>query len=293
MAYELIINSDFDAVVSAHLLMKEYKIDSIRFVEPGEVNEKKVSVNRAKTIVANLPYVDGAEIWFDHHHSNVSEHSHVEGLREIQPSCVRVIANYFNLDETELIRQSDIIDSADFSRDDIFNPQGYQLFSHTINGATSNSIDMDYNRMIIPIVDDLEKLMSLPEVLKRIEKFQSSFDMAKIYISDHSHCEKNVLIVDLRDASSMELLSSSYKFIHYSIYEQANISIRMYHPDLNKDLIRFQVGHSIFNKSSSVNVAEVLKPLGGGGHAYAGGITIPSDSFDEVFKTIKEALIEQ
>lgn len=292
MAYELIINSDFDALVSAYLLMKEYSIDSIRFVEPGEVNENKVSLSKPNTIVANLPYIDGAKIWFDHHHSNVSEHMDIPGRREIAPSCVRVIANHFNLEETELIRQADIIDAAMFTREDIYNPREYQLFSHTINGATSNSVDMDYNRAIIPLLEDRPTLMNHPEVLKRIKLFQDSFEKAKAYITAHARCEKNLLIVDLRDAEEVELLSSSYKFVHYSIFEQANISMRMYHPGLDKSVVRFQVGHSIFNKTSTINVAEVLKPLGGGGHPYAGGITVSTDSFEHIFSTIKAALIE-
>lgn len=292
MAYELIINSDFDALVSAYLLMKEYDIDSIRFVEPGEVNDKLVHINRPETIVANLPYVEGAEIWFDHHHSNVSDNTHVKGLREIQPSCVRVIANYFNLSETELITQADIIDAAMFTRKDIFNPQGYQLFSHTINGNTSHYEDMEYNRMVIPYLEDLPTLMKLPEVQLRIQSFEDSFEKAKEYICNNCICEKNLLIVDLRNAPVKEYLSSSYKFIHYSIHESANISMRMYHPNLDKSVVRFQVGHSIFNKSSNVNVAEVLKPLGGGGHPYAGGITIPTKRFEEVYNKIKDALIE-
>lgn len=293
MAYELIINSDFDALVSAYLLMQEYHIDSIRFVEPGEVNEKKVSISRPQTIVANLPYVDGAAIWFDHHHSNVTDNREIAGLREIQPSCVRVIANYFNLKESELIRQADIIDAAMFTREDIFTPQGYQLFSHTINGNTSDTEDMAYNLTVIPYLEDLETLMQLPQVQKRVELFENSFHRAKEFISKRSHCEKNVLIVDLRDAPDVTLLSSSYKFIHYSIHENANISIRLYHPNLNKDMVRFQVGHSIFNKSSKTNVAEVLKPLGGGGHPYAGGITVPTEKFETVFKAIKEAITEK
>lgn len=292
MAYELIINSDFDALVSAYLLMKEYEIDSIRFVEPSEVNEKRVTLSRPETIVANLPYVDGAQIWFDHHHSNVSEHTKVEGLREIAPSCVRVIANYFQLDETELIRQADIIDAAMFTREDIYNPQGYQLFSHTINGSTANEMDMQYNREVIPHIEDLDTLMSFPEVQHRIKLFKASFEQAKEFITANSYCEKNLLIVDLRKAPNRSYLSSSYKFIHYSIYEEANISMRMYHPDLDPALVRFQVGHSIFNKTSQVNVAEVLKPLGGGGHPYAGGLTVPAGAFEHTFQTIKAALTE-
>lgn len=292
MAYELIINSDFDALVSAYLLMKEYEIDSIRFVEPSQVNDKLVHIKRPETIVANLPYVDGAEIWFDHHHSNISDNSHIKGLREIQPSCVRVIANYFNLKETELIRQADIIDAALFTREDIFNPKDYQLFSHTINGNTAHTKDMIYNRMVIPYLEDIDTLMQLPEVQKRILQFQNSFEKAREYINQNSLCEKNLLIVDLRKAPEKELLSSSYKFIHYSICERANISMRMYHPNMDKNFVRFQVGHSIFNKTSKVNVANILKPLGGGGHPYAGGVTVPISRFKETYNTIKNALIE-
>ena len=50
------------------------------------------------------------------------------------------------------------------------------------------------------------------------------------------------------------------------------------------------VGHSIFNRTSTVNVAELLARHGGGGHARAGATPLALDTAEESIQEILEDL---
>ena len=70
--YRLITRSDFDGLMCAVLLKQKGLIsDEIDFVHPKDMQDGKVEVDD-KTISANLPYVEGVHLCFDHHASEVT-----------------------------------------------------------------------------------------------------------------------------------------------------------------------------------------------------------------------------
>ena len=59
----------------------------------------------------------------------------------------------------------------------------------------------------------------------------------------------------------------------YAMYPEQNISIHiMWAKD--KEKVAFSVGKSIINKTSKINVGELMLKYGGGGHEAAGGCQI-------------------
>ncbi len=64
----LVTRSDFDGLGCAALLKELGLIDDIKFVHPKDVQDGKVEGD-ANDIVANVPYIKGCGMWFDHHSS--------------------------------------------------------------------------------------------------------------------------------------------------------------------------------------------------------------------------------
>ena len=95
----LLTRSDYDGLVCAALLYEVDVIDDIKFVHPKDIQDGMIDVNE-NDVLANIPYVKGCGLWFDHH-SNEEERQKLEekfyfsGVSENKPSCARVIHDYY------------------------------------------------------------------------------------------------------------------------------------------------------------------------------------------------------
>ena len=69
----LLTRCDFDGLVCSALLKELDLIDEIRFVHPKDMQDGRISISNGD-ITANLPYVEGVYIAFDHH---ISENTRV------------------------------------------------------------------------------------------------------------------------------------------------------------------------------------------------------------------------
>ena len=73
-----------------------------------------------------------------------------------------------------------------------------------------------------------------------------------------------------------EIICPGNRFIKYALFPVCNIFIQEMW-GLKKQNTVFTVGKSIFNKTSKVNIGELLLQYGGGGHANAGTCQVPND----------------
>ena len=64
----LLTRSDFDGLGCAALLKEAGVIDEIKFVHPKDMQDGKIEVT-GNDVLANIPYVPGCGLWFDHHSS--------------------------------------------------------------------------------------------------------------------------------------------------------------------------------------------------------------------------------
>ena len=93
----LVTRSDFDGLACGALLLEAGIIDSWKFAHPKDLQDGLVEVNE-NDCLANVPYVEGCGLWFDHHSS---EHERLElegkykGESRITPSCARIIYEYY------------------------------------------------------------------------------------------------------------------------------------------------------------------------------------------------------
>jgi len=131
---DLLTRSDFDGLACAVLLREIGLIGKWRFVHPKDLQDGHVRVT-ANDILANVPYVAGCGMWFDHHTSEWERIGKPEGfvgsLRKMD-SAARVIHDYFkdryDLSKFEpMLVEVDKVDAGKLTADDILNPQGWVL----------------------------------------------------------------------------------------------------------------------------------------------------------------------
>jgi len=301
--YRLITRSDFDGLVCAVLLKKLDMIDDIKFVHPKDMQDGLIAVND-KDITTNLPYVEGVYLAFDHH---LSETIRNEGKRDNHiidpnaPSAARVVYDHFGgRDEfpskwDDMMLAVDKADSAQFNKGDILTPTGWELLSFLMDARTGlgrfrNFRISNYNLMMELIEyckdHDIEDILQLPDVKERVELYFEYEEQFKEQLQTHGEVHDNVLVVRLKD---VETIYPGNRFMKYALFTDTNISVQVIW-GLKKQNTVFTVGKSIFNKSSDVNIGELMLEYGGGGHRNAGTCQVPNEEAEAKLTEILEKL---
>ena len=113
----------------------------------------------------------------------------------------------------------------------------------------------------------------------RIRNEQEQF---RTLLKRNSFRINNVVVTDLRE---IEHLPAGNRFLVYSIFPEANVSLRV-HWGPSHDSVIAAVGHSIFNRTCNTSVGELMSKFGGGGHRGAGTCVLPlekaADAIDEI-----------
>ena len=139
----LLTRSDFDGLVCAALLKELGIIDEIRFVHPKDMQDGRISITDSD-ITANLPYVEGVYIAFDHHISEVSRVISPPNyiVYPNSPSAARVVYEYYGAEErfknipSSLMKAVDIADSAKYTMEQVKNPTGWTLLGFIMDART-------------------------------------------------------------------------------------------------------------------------------------------------------------
>ncbi|MBX9936647.1 MAG: exopolyphosphatase, partial [Burkholderiaceae bacterium] len=142
--YRLVTRSDFDGLVCAVLLNELEMIDDIVFVHPKDMQDGKIEIT-SRDITTNLPYVAGAHLVFDHHESETVRNTGERANHIIEahaPSAARVVYNHFGGKTAfprvteEMMLAVDQADSAQYSREDVLNPQKWTLLNYLMDSRT-------------------------------------------------------------------------------------------------------------------------------------------------------------
>ena len=94
----LLTRSDFDGLACAVLLKELGMITDMKFVHVPRICRMDWLTLLPEDILANVPYVPGCGIWFDHHTSEVERGSlslQFNGASHPAPSCARVIFDFY------------------------------------------------------------------------------------------------------------------------------------------------------------------------------------------------------
>jgi hypothetical protein len=280
----LVTRADLDGLTCAVLITEVEAIDSIELIHPQDLTDKRFEV-KAGDILANVPYHPNCGKWFDHHiqtKSNEKPPEKFDGLYRQAPSTARVVYEYYKnpkLDRFEtLLIETDRVDSANLTLEDVLDPKDYVLLGYTIDPRTGLG---GFNEYFMQLVQELknkpiDEIMKLPEVTRRVNQMRKDWLEFKRITQENSRQEGNVVITDFR---ALERIPAGNRFLVYTLFPTVNVSVRV-HWGPQKKWVSAVVGHSIFNRTCRVNVGELMSDFGGGGHFGAGATPLKLETAD-------------
>lgn len=295
----LVTRSDFDGLVCAVLLKHLNMIDEILFVHPKDMQDGKVAITD-KDITTNLPYVDGVHLAFDHHSSEMSRNKEQKKNHIIDPkamSAARVVHDYFGGSTVfperwyDMMEAVDKADAAQFSKEEILNPEGWVLLNYLMDPRTGlgrfrNFRVSNYNLMM-DLIDyckdhDIDDIMKMPDVQERVKLYFEQAEKFKEQVKRVAKFHKNLIVLHLKGE---ETIHAGNRFMIYALYPETNISIHEMWGLKNQNTV-FAIGKSIVNRTSKTNIGELCLKYDGGGHENAGTCQIENDKADEVLKEL-------
>lgn len=294
----LLTRSDFDGLACAVLLYEIGVADSWQFVHPKDLQDGIIEVT-GNDVLANVPFVPGCGLWFDHHTSE-DERGSLEqpfkGASYPAPSCARVIYDYYGGKEVlyrleDLVLAVDKSDSGQFSREEILDPRGWVLLSFIMDPRTGLGRFKDYRISNYQLMEELiqhcrnlsiDEIMELPDVQERVRRYFEQNQLFKEMIQQYSRTEENIIVTDLR---GVDTIYTGNRFLIYTLFPEQNISIWIV-DGKNRQNCVFAVGHSITNRTSQTNVGSLMLKYGGGGHPQVGTCQVPYGEADRVLKEL-------
>jgi hypothetical protein len=314
----LVTRADFDGLVCGALVTKFENIDDYLFVEPKFMQDGLVEI-RDGDIITNLPYHPNCTLWFDHHITNTTPDFPKpimigKGGFRLAPSAARVVYEYYTevgnshqalgssrIPAEEIIaflgserikyllHEADRIDAGKLEKEDVLNPQGYVLISMTTDGK--NVGDESYWLKIIDLLREktLEETLSEPEVKKRCQRIRDEQEKLRKLLLERTTMKGNVIYCDLRGIKD---IPDGNRFLIFTLFPKGNIQVKVSDDPQRQNTTAISVGYNIFKPTSNVNVGELLKNYGGGGHKVVGSSRVPNDKAEQAIKEILAAVTE-
>jgi len=295
----LLTRSDFDGTCCAVLLEELGLIDEMVYAHPKDLQDGKVPVTK-NDILANVPYVPGCGLWFDHHSSEQERNGLLgkyEGLSKPAPSTARVISDYYGAAKfarfDELLEQVDKVDSAQLSEEEILDPAGWVLLGFMADPRTGLGYyqnfrisNLEYCRNLVEMIRTMtiDEIMAHPDTIERTELYFENTEKAIKFYKNCSWVDGPIVISDFRIVG---LAPPSNRFLVYSLYPEANISIRMMDGE-NSHFVSIAVGYSVINRTATVDVGSLMLKYGGGGHKVVGTCQVPYEQAENILDEIIE-----
>ena len=191
--YRLITRSDMDGLVCGIILKELDLIDDVLFAHPKDMQDGKIEVS-TRDISTNLPYTPGVYLCFDHHASESARITNKPANHVIDisaPSAARVLYNYFGGTSNPLLSRIDAkmlsavdkADSAAFTREDILDPQGWELLSFLMDSRTGLGRFREFRisnfQLMMNLIDycreahSIEEILEIPDVKERVELYHA------------------------------------------------------------------------------------------------------------------------
>lgn len=289
----LVTRGDLDGLTCAVLLTLKEPIDRIALIHPQDITDARFEIN-SDDIIANLPYHPSCALWFDHHLHTATPHvpRGFKGVFAEAPSAARLVYEYYGGEAAlpqyaELVHETDRLDSANLTPEDVTRPGGYIQLGFTIDGRTGLGTFEKYFLHLVELLKaatPIDQVLQDPGVKKRVEVLESQDESFRSELRSHSRVDGNVVITDFRDLNHTPV---GNRFMIYALFPEVNVSVRV-HWGPNRAYPMLLLGHSIFNRTCKTNVGELAARYGGGGHRGAGSIPLMDEPDQQVQMVVNE-----
>jgi len=294
----LLTRSDFDGLACGALLKELGIIDSWKFVHPKDIQDGLVEVT-GNDVMANVPYVKGCKLWFDHHSSEnerLGDNVKFEGESRLADSAARVIYDYYGGRERlphmeNMVIAVDKVDAAKLTADEILNPTGWVMLGFIMDPRTGlgrfrefriSNYELMENLIEACRSQDIEEILRNPDVQERVKLYKEQDMLFREMVSAYTETKGNVIVTDLR---GVEPIYTGNRFVVYSMFPEQNISVWIV-DGRGKQNCPIAVGHSILNRTSKTDVGKLMLENGGGGHRQVGTCQVPYGDTDRVIASL-------
>ena len=289
----LVTRSDFDGLVCGALLLEAGVIDSWKFAHPKDIQDGLVEVNE-NDCLANVPFVEGCGLWFDHHSS---EHERLElegkykGESRMTPSCARIIYEYYGGEEKfpqfgEIMEAVDKVDSGNLTADEVLHPDGWIMLGFLMDPRTGLGRWRQFSISNYQLMEKLleacrtmstQEILDLPDMKERIEVYWEQTEKFKEMVRANTRVDGNVIITDLRGVAP---IYTGNRFLIYSLYPEQNISAWIVSGREGQGCSA-AVGYSILNRTATLDVGSLMLKYNGGGHKKVGTCQFSNETMEE------------
>ena len=297
----LITRSDFDGLACGALLKEAGIIDSWKFAHPKYLQDGLVEVNE-NDCLANVPFVEGCGLWFDHHsseHERLQLEGKYKGESRITPSCARIIYEYYGGRERfpqfdDMMEAVDKVDSGSLTIDEVQHPTGWILIGFLMDPRTGlgrwRNFTISNYQLMEQLIDacrtmSTQEILQLPDVQERIDTYFEQTEKFMEMVKAHTVTDGKLLISDLR---GVDPIYSGNRFMIYSMYPEQNISAWIVSGRGGKGCSA-AVGYSVLNRTATLDVGSLMLKYNGGGHKKVGTCQFSEENMDaELPKLLKE-----
>lgn len=299
----LITRSDFDGLACAVFLKKVNLIDDFTFTHPKDLQDGLIAVT-SNDVLANVPFVKGCGLWFDHHSSEDERQAYqgqYEGESRHCDSAAHVIYDYYGGKETfpefdDLLNAVDKVDAAKLTVEEILNPYdnpwillGFLMDPRTGLGRFREFRISNYQLMEKLIewcgTMSIEDIMQLPDIQERVDLYREQTKLFTDMVKKHTVIDGNIIITDLR---GVDPIYTGNRFIIYSLFSEQNISAWIVNGK-NAQGCSLAVGYSVINRTATVDVGSLMLRYNGGGHKVVGTCQFSNEEMPE---QLPKALLE-
>ena len=297
----LVTRSDFDGLACGALLKEAGIIDNWKFAHPKDLQDGIVEVDE-NDCLANVPFVPGCGLWFDHHSSEFERNElqgKYKGESRIAPSCARIIYDYYGGEErfpqfTDMMVAVDKVDSGNLTREEVLNPTGWILIGFLMDPRTGlgrwRQFTISNYQLMEMLIDacrtmTIDEILSIPDVQERIEVYEEQSLKFKEMIIKYTSTNGNVIITDLR---GVDPIYTGNRFMIYSLYPDQNVSAWIV-SGRGGHGCSAAVGYSILNRTCTLDVGALMLKYNGGGHKAVGTCQFSDENMEsELPKMLKE-----
>ena len=299
--YRLVTRADFDGVVSGGLLLELGIINEVMFAEPKEMQDGKIEIT-SNDITANLPFVEGVHLCFDHHLSETHRVDHRANhiIEADAPSAAHVIYNHYGAKEgfpkisEELMAAVNQADSAQYSEEEILAPGPWTLLNYILDPRTGlknyEHFEISHDQLMKDMMvycrhHPVNEILAIPDVEERVHLYMEHEEKFELQLRRCSTVFDQTVVVDLRDEPQV---FAGNRFTIYAIFPECNVSIQV--TKTKDDRTMLAVGKSILDRSSKAQIGPLMLEYGGGGHAAAGSCIVETGKADQVIQEVVERL---
>lgn len=300
----LVTRSDFDGLACAVFLNYIGIVDHWKFVHPKDLQDGLVEIGKDDCL-ANVPYVEGCGLWFDHHSSEAQRNAYkgkYVGESRLCPSCAHVIYDYYGGKEKfpqfdELLEAVDKVDSANLTLDEVLHPSKWVLLGFIMDPRTGLGRFRDFKISNYQLMENMitycanhtiDEILEVEDVKERIELYWEQNDKFIEMAKKHTRVENNIIISDLR---GVDPIYTGNRFLIYSLFPEGNVSVWIVNGKGGKGCSA-AVGYSVLNRTCEIDVGKLMLKYGGGGHRVVGTCQFNDNEMEEKLNSLLEEMKE-